>query len=187
MTSNVNQRAVAAFRKGKYGVSSGFTISAVLILYVIISPSRGPLLPDYSLGSITFFIIGIILPALLGAGISGFIIEAIIIRKWIFRNNHLQQYKKGSISGTILCGILALPFALFISVIFSGWGGSLGNAIGELFHDPDTGFLLGLAFFGIIIPPVIVTAVSSLGTILGYSVQLIFRCITSMRNKSTKI
>ncbi len=176
MKSNINQSAGSAFSKGKDGFSGGFGIAAVLTLYMIISPSRGPLLPDYGLGSISFLIFGIILPSLLGAGTSGFIVEAVIIKEWINGRSKIK-FKKGIIGGAILCSILALPFGLFLGVIFSGWGGSFGGAAGELIHNQKAGIFLGLALLGYIIPPVIVTIVSSFGTIIGLAIDLLFNRI----------
>jgi hypothetical protein len=174
MTNTINQD-VTTFQAGKHGVFVGLVISAAPILYAVLSPWRGPA-PDPMFSAFAF-----IIPLLLAGGLSGFIVEAVIIRKWIYKSDHLK-YKKGIIGGTMLAGLLALPIGLYSGFIL---GAPIANAlIGTDYPSSPIGFKLGSGVATLFVTPTMVLLISSFGTLVGITVQALVRIATKLMHRT---
>jgi len=105
----------------KLGIIIGTIAGIIFVLWSV----PGPLLPSYSAESI-FSIIFIYLSTVIAGGISGLIIEGLIIKKYMLLNEPFMNYKGGSIIGCIIGGIILFPIACFLGMII---GGSFGFAM----------------------------------------------------------
>lgn len=169
MMTNTTDQSVTRFQAGKQGFLVGFAISATPILYGIFTIRDGPT-PDPMFSAFAF-----IFPLLFGGGLSGFIVEAVIIRKWIHGNEHLR-YKKGIIGGTIVGSLLALPIALYSGFIL---GAPIANALLRTDHPSSpVSFTLASGVATLLITITMVSLISSFVTLCGIAVQGLIRVVT---------
>ena len=175
MINTINQGSTTLIHKGQYGFLVGFAISAIPILYAILTPSRGPT------GPMLWNAFAFIIPLLCGGGLSGFIVEAVIIRKWIYKNDHLK-YKKGIIGGTILAGLIALPLGLYAGFIL---GAPITVAIFRTdYPSSPIGFTLGSGAATFFVTTTMVLLISSFGTIIGLVLQTLVRLATRLIHRT---
>lgn len=167
------------FANTKVGLLVGTVMSAVVVLYVLLSPSRGPVFRGHSGSDILFFVISTIFPALLGGAISGSIIELFIVRKYIFRRQFLLDCKTGCIIGSIVGGLVSYPVGAFLGVVFgSMFGGGIGSVIGTKIGMENSSIPIGIAL-GMLTVIVLITVIGALISLfVGFTLHTIVRQFT---------
>ena len=167
------------FANTKIGLLVGTVVSTMVVLYFLLSPSRGPLFHGHSGSDILFFVISTILPALLGGAISGSVIEKFIVRKYIFKRQFLLDHKTGCMIGSTMGGVLFYPASAFLGVVFgSTFGGGIGSAIGTKIGIGNSVIPIGIAL-GMLIVIVLVTVIGALISLfVGFTLHTIVRQFT---------
>lgn len=158
----------------KIGIFTGTIMGAIVLLWFLISPSRGPLLPNYGIGDISFFIFTMCLPTLLSGAISASIVEGVLIKKYVVNIELLSRYKTGTIAGCILGGVLSFPIGVFLGIVIGGFfGGGIGGTLGDKIGLVKIAISVGIAF-GMSVVAIIATVLgASFGGALGYALHTV--------------
>ncbi len=160
------------FSNSKIGVTIGIMGATLAILYVELSPTKGPPLTTYGNKAVLLSIFGFYAPAIGAGGLCGYVIEALIIRKFIMAKELFLYYEAGSIIGCIIAGIIVLPIGLFIGVVVgTTLGGGIGEAISIKLGFENIGTFIGLFFSIIVVTVVMVISASAFGAIAGWIVH----------------
>ena len=158
----------------KLGIIIGTIAGIIFVLWSV----PGPLLPSYSAESI-FSIIFIYLSTVIAGGISGLIIEGLIIKKYILLNEPFMNYKGGSIIGCIIGGIILFPIACFLGMIIGGsFGFAMGGAIKTKIGLDKQGIpIIGIGLaFGITFVIICITLIGAvIGSLLGLFINTLLR------------
>ena len=119
------------FRGYRVGLLVGTGAGLILLLWLLVSSARGPLLPTCNTHNVLFFLISMGFPAIIGGAVSGSIIEH-WVRSYVLCNKYLAEHKVGVVAGCVIGGLFLFPMGAFLGVVFGGvWGGAIGDAFGS--------------------------------------------------------
>lgn len=175
------------FNRSKKGLIIGAAVGVIIVLWFVIAPSRGPLLPGYNTSNVIFFIFSMCLPVIISGAISGTIIENFFIKKYILATKILANYKIGSMTGCIIGSLIFFPIGAFLGLIVGGqFGGGLGSVIGEKFGASKITISAGIAV-GMTLVAIVVTLIgAAFGVLGGLLLNSVIRKMLRMRQENGK-
>lgn len=146
----------------KFGPFIGIVLGLIVSI-VAIQASEEPVMGHNStIGRIYILIMTTFFPYVLSGGISGFLVENVLIENIALSTQFFSKYKIGSIVGCVLGGTCF--FYLLLS--FGSIGGVLIGGLAEIFLGPKS-VLLGMCLGTMVASVVLILSGSFIGLFLG--------------------